>query len=186
MNYIITEQQFINLALKNLPYLQFKNQDNEVFIKILKGIGAPVTPETLAFMYAWRECENSLGAESKNYCNNPFNTTWDVDSENVKFCSPESNMYCRKNRSGVKSYKSINVGINATINTIKSGKYPNLLNSLVNSTRTNSNCLQIANNLNGDLDLWGTQDLNVINKCKSYLKGSTPKPQPIVRQGDCG
>jgi hypothetical protein len=52
-----------------LPYQNFTNEDTDVFKKILSGVGAPITPETLGFMYAWRQGESSLAVEEKFYCN---------------------------------------------------------------------------------------------------------------------
>lgn len=185
MKILITESQYNLLKEATLPYKLFKNDDHNTFLSILKGIGAPITPENIAFMYAWRECETSLGASASLFCNNPFNTTWDMDKKGIKFCSKESNMYCKTNSHGVKSYKNMNIGINATIKTILSGNYPNLLNSLKDSQKNNWNCLQIAKNLNGDLNKWGTQDKHVISKCNSYLKGATPAPANIIQVTGC-
>lgn len=181
----ITESQLRFLLERELPYLTFENINDSHFKQILMGIGAPVTPENMAFMYAWRECETSLGASSNLYCNNPFNTTWDMDPKGIEFCSSESNMYCKTNSHGVKSYKNMKIGILATIKTILSGKYENLLNGLKTSEKKGWNCLEIAKNLGGDLNKWGTQDKHVINKCKSYLAGATPAPAPIVQVTGC-
>lgn len=192
MKFILTEQErneirkmYGTITEESLSYQTFKNVDYNAFVTILKGIKAPVTTENIAFMYAWRECENSLGVTANFYCNNPFNTTWNLDPKGVVFCSEQSKMYCRKNSAGVKSYKNINYGIEATVKTIVGGKYPNLLNALRNSEVNKMNCLQIAQSLKGDLNTWGTQDNNVIAKCKSYLNGATPAPANIVQVTGC-
>lgn len=181
----ITESQFRISLEGELPYLNYSNINGYYFAQILKSIGAPVTRENMAFMYAWRECENSLGGASNLFCNNPFNTSWDMDPEGVKFCSKESKMYCRTNSAGVKSYKTLKIGVEATIKTILSGNYDNLLYALRNSKNNRWNCLDMAQNLDGDLNKWGTMDANIISKCKSYLKGATPSPALIVQVTGC-
>lgn len=192
MKIILTEQErneiremYGSITEGLLSYQTFKNIDYNTYVTILKGIKAPITTENIAFMYAWRECENSLGASANFYCNNPFNTTWDLDPKGVVFCSEQSKMYCRRNSHGVKSYKNINYGIEATTKTILGGKYPNLLYVLRNSETNKMNCLQMAQNLKGDLNRWGTQDRHIINKCKSYIGGSTPAPSTIIQVTGC-
>ena len=173
-----------SVTKNKLPYQNFTNEDTEVFKRILSGIGAPINPETMGFMYAWRECESSLGGEEKYFCNNPFSTTWDSDPEKgIKPGSPKSTMYSRTNSSGVRSYKSLNTGINVTIKTILKN-FPNIAEVL----RTpNLNILNIAERVKDDLahNRWGTGGNNVINKVNDYLKGKTPKPRPINRGNGC-
>lgn len=185
MKIVLTESQ-VNLIFENtLPYKVYQNVDHNAYVAILKGIGAPVTSENLGFMYAWRECENSLGVAHNEYCNNPFNTTWDTDPKGVIFCSKNSTMYCRKNAHGVRSYKNINIGVLATIKTILNGKYQKLLSALRNSEKNRYTCLQIAQIASPDLDLWGTGGKNVINKCNKYLGGATPAPANIRQVTGC-
>ena len=163
-----------------LPYQNFKNEDHDVMISILNGLGGIKSVETLGFLYAWRQAESSLGSEERYFCNNPFSTTWDSDPGKTKLGSPESTMYSRTNSHGVKSYKTIETGIAATIKTIK--KYPEILKGL---TTPGLNCLQIAEKASTDLDRWGSGGSHVQSICKKYLSGSTPAPRPINRGKGC-
>lgn len=174
-----------------LPYQNFTNEDTDVFKKILNGIGAPITPETLGFMYAWRECESSLGSEEKFYCNNPFNTTWDTDPKGSRKAGifpggQKSTMYSRTNSHGVKSYKTIQYGINATISTIQKN-YSEIISALQeNSSNINSiikNCSQPFRP--GSEGGWGTDYGCLKKRISSYLNGATPQPRPINRGTGC-
>lgn len=169
-----------------LPYQNFTNEDTEVFKKILSGIGTPITPETLGFMYAWRQGESSLAVEEKFYCNNPFSTTWDSDPKGSRKAgitpgSPKSTMYSRTNSHRVRSYKKIETGIDATVKTIL-GHFSKIVNAL----KTDGiNCYQMASKCTSDLDKWGTTGVAVKSICNGYLKGKTPNPRPINRGTGC-
>ena len=79
---------------------------------ILRGVGAPVTPENVRYVNAWAQ------AEGGNASNNPFNTTQ---------TAPGASSY---NSVGVRNYTSPQQGIAATIQTLKNGHYQVLLNAL--------------------------------------------------------
>ena len=49
--------------------LSVNSSDDDFYKGILNGIGAPITPENMKFLYAWRK------GESTNARNNPFATT---------------------------------------------------------------------------------------------------------------
>jgi murein DD-endopeptidase MepM/ murein hydrolase activator NlpD len=80
--------------------------------RILKGIGAPVTPQNLTFLNAWTK------AEGGGATNNPFNTTQ---------MAPGASAY---NSVGVRNYGSPEVGLQATIDTLNNGRYGNILGAL--------------------------------------------------------
>lgn len=166
---------------KKLPYQVFKNDDYNVIVSILNGIGGLVNEETIGFMYAWRQSESSLGSEERYFCNNPFSTTWDSDQKGIKKGSKESTMYTRTNSHGVKSYKTIDVGISSTIKTINRN-YPNIIKAV---KTPNINCLKMAEIASPDLDKWGSGGNHVKSICKKYLSGSTPNPRPINRGKGC-
>jgi hypothetical protein len=166
---------------KKLPYQVFKNDDYDVIVSILNGIGGLVNEETIGFMYAWRQSESSLGSEERYFCNNPFSTTWDSDQKGIKKGSKESTMYTRTNSHGVKSYKTIDVGISSTIKTINRN-YPNIIKAV---KTPNINCLKMAEIASPDLDKWGSGGNHVKSICKKYLSGSTPNPRPINRGKGC-
>lgn len=80
--------------------------------QILKGVGAPVTPQNLLFVNDWAK------AEGGGATNNPFNTTQPA---------PGAGSY---NRVGVRNYGSPQQGIRATIQTLGNGRYGNILGEL--------------------------------------------------------
>jgi len=169
-----------------LPYQNFTNQDTEVFKKILSGVGAPITPETMGFMYAWRQGESSLAVEEKFYCNNPFSTTWDSDPKGsrksgIKPGDKDSTMYSRTNSHHVRSYKTIETGIDSTVKTILS-HFQNIASALKTE---GINCYQMASKCSGNLDKWGTTGVAVKSICNGFLKGKTPNPRPLNRNNGC-
>jgi hypothetical protein len=139
--------------------------DKQFYEEILKGIGAPITDDNLEFMYAWRQSE---GGEAKN---NPFNTTHDKPGSTFYNCLQKgSSGACIH---GVKNYKDDRDGIEATIATLKNGKYNNIIDSL----KKGSDSMRTAMALKDSP--WGTGDLT-IKVLKGYQSGATPKPPKIA------
>lgn len=130
-------------------------KDNEFYVKILKGIGAPVTEENLKFLYAWRKAEGGKAS------NNPFNTTMNLNSDIRK-----SNY----NTAKVKNYSTPDYGIEATIKTLKNGRYNCIVNGLKNDIGADkiSKC--------EDLYTWGTKDLvaKVVNSSSNIVPPEIP------------
>lgn len=122
-------------------------KDNDFYVKILKGINAPVTDENLKFLYAWRKAEGGKAS------NNPFNTTMNLSSDSEK-----SNY----NTAKVKNYSKPEYGIEATIKTLTNGRYSCIVNGLKNNIGAEkiSKCQ--------DLHTWGTGNL-----VKSVLTSSS-------------
>lgn len=79
---------------------------------VLKAGGFPVTPQNVAYLNTWHQYEQSPDA------NNPFNTTLAVGGSHGT------------NSAGVQSYADPQVGIHATVATIKNGFYPNIVKGL--------------------------------------------------------
>ncbi len=80
-------------------------------VKLLQKLNLPVTEENLKFLNAWQHAEG--GSDD-----NPFNTTQNAPgAENF-------------NSVGVKRYPSIEVGLDATAQTLTNGMYGNILASL--------------------------------------------------------
>jgi hypothetical protein len=125
--------------------------DDEFYNEILKGIGAPITPDNMEFLYAWRQSE---GGEAKN---NPFNTK---NSEG-------------KCIQGVKNYQQDMDGIQATIDTLRNGRYDNIINSLKSGKDSMKTAMELKNSP------WGTGDLT-IKVLKGYQSGASPKPPKIA------
>lgn len=80
--------------------------------QLLSMLHAPSTPQNLRYLEAWQQ------AEGGNAAFNPFNTTQP---------SQGAGNY---NSVGVKNYRNLNQGLQATINTLENGKYTNLVNML--------------------------------------------------------
>lgn len=122
------------------------SSDDEIYEKILKGIGAPVTNENMKFLYAWRQGE---GAKAKY---NPFNTTRKKGGTTFFNCLKKENGKCV---AGVKNYKSEKEGIDATIETLKLDYYDCITDGLKNDIGAK----KIAKNCRTALKTWGTGDL---------------------------
>lgn len=80
---------------------------------VLQGVGAPSTPENIKYINAWAQAEGGSAA------NNPFNTT-----------EPGYHTTGSYNSVGVKNYATPMDGINATIATLKNGRYGAILGAL--------------------------------------------------------
>jgi len=104
-------------------------------VQILRGIGAPVTPQNLTFLNAWTRAEG--GGASYN----PFNTTQPA--------SGASNY----NSVGVKNYATPQQGIQATVQTLNNGRYGNILAALKQGTNARAAASALA------ASPWGTGSL---------------------------
>lgn len=129
--------------------------DVNVYEKILEGIGAPVTDENIKFMLAWRQSEQS----SAKF--NPFSTTQNMSGA------------ISINSAGVKSYRTLEDGVVATIKTLKNGKYNCIVNGLVNNIGS-ENIARCES-----LKTWGTGDL-VSRVLAGYNSGAEPKIKSIA------
>ena len=127
-------------------------EDIEFYSKILEGIDAPVTKNTLTFFFAWRQAEHGACAF------NPF-ATMQPYGASTKF-----------NKPGVRNYESAEDGIAATIKTLLNGYYPDLLTRL----RSDLDPLEIAASL--DLNIWGSSQLPL-----KVLEGGSVNPPEIAR-----
>jgi hypothetical protein len=141
--------------------------DDEVYKKILQGIGAPITDENMKFFYAWRQSE---GAHARY---NPFNTTQPKDGSSFYNCLKRKNGKCS---GGVRNYPSLQVGIDATIKTLLNGHYDCIVDQLRNNESCTKHCTAryIARHCRKDLKTWGTGDL--VGK---VLDGKTLNPPEI-------
>lgn len=129
--------------------------DKNVYAKILELLNAPITEENLKFLYAWRQAEGKGGKY------NPFNTSWKL---------PNSTPI---NNSGVRSYQTLEDGINATIKTLKSNRYECIVNGLKNDIGAINISRCPA------LKTWGTGDL-VYRVLLGYENGAKPKIQNLA------
>jgi hypothetical protein len=104
--------------------------------QILRGIGAPVTPQNMMFVNDWAK------AEGGGATNNPFNTT-----------EPGFGATDNYNPVGVKDYATPQGGIQATVNTLENGRYGNIIGALRQGTDAKAAAQALANSP------WGTGSL---------------------------
>jgi hypothetical protein len=130
--------------------------DDEFYKKILSCLGAEPTKGNMSFFYAWRQAEGGTAA------NNPFNTTMKM---------PGATIY-KNNTHGVKNYKSVEDGIEATCKTLKLSYYTDIVNGLKNDVG-----LKKLSRMNS-IKTWGTSDL-LASVADGYLSGHSPKPKDI-------
>jgi hypothetical protein len=104
---------------------------------ILRGIGAPVTPQNLRFLAAWQRAEGGGTANNANF--NPLNTTQGAGGAGSI------------NSVGVKSYRSAGQGIKATVQTLLNGHYGDIVSGL-RSGRASADQLARSRSLS----TWGT------------------------------
>lgn len=116
---------------------------------ILKGIGAPDTPQNELFVNDWAKAE---GGSAEN---NPFNTTQPVPGALGNY-----------NSVGVKRYASPQQGIAATLATLKNGRYGSILQALRQGTDAKASARALAGSP------WGTGALVL------KMLGGTPGASP--------
>lgn len=148
----------------NVTPLTKTTTDDEFYKSILKGIGAPISDENMKFFYAWRQAE---GGKAKN---NPFNTTQSKPGSTFYNCLKKGVSGCK---SGVRNYLSSQDGIDATVRTIKNGRYQNIINALKTGDNAEKSALALKSSP------WGTGEL-ALKVVRGYNSGSSPKPPKIA------
>jgi hypothetical protein len=150
-----------NIDLTGIKIAEPSISDKEFYGKILKGIGAPITPQNMLFFYSWRQAE---GAKATF---NPFNTTKKMEKQSFWNCLKKKDGKCV---GGVKNYSSKEDGITATIETLKNGRYKCIVDGLKNDigAKKIAQC--------SSLKTWGTGEL-----VSKVLNGSSIKPPEISR-----
>lgn len=125
------------------------------FDEVFKNLGVTPTNEKIKFFIAWRQ------AEGGKALNNPFNTTKTMKADGIT----------NYNSVGVKNYPTIDLGVTATVNTLKLKYYQDLMNKLNNNMVTAE---ELADS--PDLKTWGTG-----KGVSRVLKGGRLNPPPIKR-----
>jgi hypothetical protein len=125
------------------------------FDEVFKKLGVTPTNEKIKFFVAWRQ------AEGGKALNNPFNTTKTMKADGIT----------NYNSVGVKNYPTIDIGIDATVNTLKLRYYQDLMNKLNNNMVTAEELAKSP-----DLITWGTG-----TGVSRVLKGGRLNPPPIKR-----
>lgn len=138
----INGEKALNINPNIKGVLQNK-QDKLIYTKILNKLGITnPTENQYTFLYAWKAAEKSRASW------NPFNTT--LKLENKEDYSP---LGCKRNQNNgnpVKNYKTEDIGINATVSTLKGARYSSLLNNLKSDAS-----LQVLST-DPSLNTWGT------------------------------
>lgn len=133
-------------------------------LQILRGVGAPPTPENVRYINAWAQAE---GGRAEN---NPFNTTQPGYGETGDYNSVH-----------VKRYGTPQGGIQATIHTLQNGHYGNILAALKQGTSAMADAQALA------ASPWGTGALveKVLGgpvsapKATGGSTATTASPQPM-------
>jgi hypothetical protein len=102
------------------PVVQGNKSQQEWAVGLLGKLGAPVTDQNIQAMTTWMAFEGGHWKNNANY--NPLNTT-----QNEKGAKSI-------NKVGVKAYQSWDQGYQATVETLKNGKYTNVLSALQQGT----------------------------------------------------
>jgi hypothetical protein len=139
--------------------------DDDIYKSILYCIGAKPTKENMLFMYAWRQAEHSLYEKKIAAKNNPFNTTQPMNGATR----------LKGNTHGVKNYLTIQDGIKATCDTLKNGKYEEIINGFKNNVGLDKLKDSVASSP------WGTSKDLLSQVTDGYFKGNEPKPGPVPR-----
>ena len=160
-----------NINISEYKITEASSEDKDFYNKVLKGIGAPVTPQNLLFFYAWRQAE---GAKATY---NPFNTTQSKESSSLWNCLKKKGGKCV---GGVRNYKTKQDGIDATVKTLKNGHY----GCIVDGLKGNKGALTIAN-CTKELKTWGTNNgvLRVLKTKKINPPAISKNDVKVVKEG---
>ena len=139
--------------------------DDDIYKSVLSCIGAKPTKDNMLFMYAWRQAEHSLYEKKPAAKNNPFNTTQPMNGATR----------LKGNTHGVKNYQTTQDGIRATCDTLKNGKYEEILKSFRNDEGLDA----LKNAVS--YSPWGTSGDLLSQVIDGYVDGYEPKPGPIPR-----
>jgi len=152
-------------ALLPTNVLNKTTTDDDIYKSVLYCIGAKPTKENMVFMYAWRQAEHGLYEKKLAAKNNPFNTTQPMNGATR----------LKDNTHGVKNYQTTQDGIRATCDTLKNGRYENIIDGF----KTNAGLETLKNAVSSSP--WGTSKDLLSRVIDGYLNGSEPKPGPIPR-----
>jgi hypothetical protein len=113
----------------------------------LQGIGAPVTSANVSAMVAWAGAEGTVAICNPLATTQPEPGSWDFNSSHVK------------NYQDFNGHTCWYWGVTATLQTLKNGLYPDVLNVLYNPTPDfHTQCLNLAQAVGKDN--WGTNPNN--------------------------
>ena len=122
--------------------------DDGFYREVLRGIGAPITDNTMSLIYAWRQSEGGQAAY------NPFNTVHKM---------PGSTLY-RKNPHGVQNYVTPQDGVRATISAMTHKRYDAIMTLL----RADAPAEEVAKAIIASS--WGTSD-TILKVLRMYARG---------------
>lgn len=114
---------------------------------ILKGLGIEFSVPRVNFLYAW------FSAESTKAKNNPLATTWDMRNYGATFFNCLKKDAAGKCIFGVQNYPTYEIGLNATLKTLKQDFYKPIVAHL----KKGSNTVYSGNlAMKAAFDKWGT------------------------------
>lgn len=142
------------IGTKEISKNFMNSTDMNFYKELLENLNAPVTFENMKFLLAWRQSEGQGGKY------NPFNTTWELEGSTPM------------NSHGVQNYISLEDGMEATLKTLKNGRY----DCIVSGLKNNIGASAIASC--PSLETWGTGDL-VSKVVASYERGNPVKFKPL-------
>ena len=122
--------------------------DKPFYEAVLRGLEAPITPNTLALIYAWRQTEGGKATY------NPFNTTKKM---------PGSTRY-KTNVANVQNYLTPQQGVDATVATMLLPHYTSVIQLL----RADATPVDVANAIIASP--WGTKGL-LLDVLRMYGRG---------------
>lgn len=157
------ELKTIRSAPKKSAKPQVGMLNKDFYEKLLQRLGAPITDENLKFLYAWRQSEGDGGKY------NPFNTTL------KKPGSTFFNYLNSKKTMGVQNYPSEDVGIQATVDTLKHNRY----NCITDGLKQDIGASEISSKCASALKTWGTGDL-ISKVLAGYDRGASIKVKDLA------
>ena len=160
-----TDWRYGSKALLPTNVLNKTTTDDDIYKSVLYCIGAKPTKENMVFMYAWRQAEHGLYEKKLAAKNNPFNTTQPMKGAT----------FLKGNTHGVKNYQTTQDGIRATCDTLKNGRYENIIDGF----KTNAGLETLKNAVSSSP--WGTGKDLLSRVIDGYVDGYEPKPGPIPR-----
>lgn len=127
---------------------------------VLRRLNKPVTPANVKALVGWQRAEGGHWHNSARY--NPLNTT-----------QPEPGAGNTGTQGNIKVYRSAQQGIDATVRTLKNGRYGGILNAFSQGNNPNAVAQAIGNSP------WGTSAALI-----SKVIGGTPTPKNVNKLMD--
>lgn len=126
-------------------------------VGVLRGLGAPITPQNVQALVGWQAAEGGNWHNSATY--NPLNTTQ----------APATGAYSNTGTQGnIKAYSSWQQGLAATLQTLQNGRYGGILSAL----KAGNNANAVANAIGASP--WGTSG-SLVSQAIAGASGQVPQ-----------